>query len=150
MKGISTVLAVILIVIIVVALVGLTYTFAVTLFGTAAGGAEAQAAAVTERLQKSVTFVGAACDIAGSTATYTFTLRNTGTLTVASTDLAAFVDGVRIPNAAITPPWADIPDGQVDDERSFTNQTAAQGTSGTHTLTISAPAASVDKSVTCS
>jgi len=149
MKGISTVLAVILIVIIVVALVGLTYTFAVTLFGTAAGGAEAQAAAVTERLQKSVTFVGAACDIVGSTATYTFTLRNTGTLLVEDTDLAAFVNGVRIPDTAVTPPWADIAAGAVDDERSFTNQTVAQGTTGVKTLTISAPAASVDKSVTC-
>lgn len=145
MKGISTVLAVILIVIIVVALVGLTYTFAVTLFGTAAGGAEAQAAAVTERLQKSVSFIGAACDIVGAATTYRFTLRNTGTLPVASTDLAAFVDG-----AGVTVSFDDIPAGVADSEKTFTNETPAQGTSGVHTLTISAPAASVDKSVTCS
>lgn len=148
MKGISTVLAVILIVIIVVALVGLTYTFAVTLFGTAAGGAEAQAAAVTERLQKSVTFIGASCSISGSTTTYKFTLRNTGTLTVKSTDLAAFVDGVKIPDATVS--FNDIAAGVADSEKSFANQTAAQGTSGTHTLTVSAPAASIDKSVICS
>ena len=57
MKGISTILAMILIVIIVVALIGLTYTFAVNLFGTTTGATTNQTGTVTKRLDQSVTFV---------------------------------------------------------------------------------------------
>jgi FlaG/FlaF family flagellin (archaellin) len=49
MKGISTILATIMIVIIVVALVSLTYSFAVSLFGTSTKPVETS---VTEQLKK--------------------------------------------------------------------------------------------------
>jgi len=143
MKGISTVLAVILIVIIVVALVGLTYTFAVTLFGTAAGGAEAQAAAVTERLQKSVTVVTASCNATANEVV--FTIRNTGTLDIDASDLAAFMNGKRLTvTGGFTPD--PLPDGQLSDTLTATGVTFS---AGTNTLTVSAPAASVDKTMTC-
>ncbi|NIM46689.1 MAG: hypothetical protein GTN40_00840 [Candidatus Aenigmarchaeota archaeon] len=146
MKGISTILAMILIVIIVVALIGLTYTFAVGLFGTATAGATEQTAAVTERLQKSVAIVASSCSISGANATYRFTLKNTGTMTVEAASLKAFVDGTLIQGAS----FEDIPKGQIDtQERAFTNETASQGTAITHTLRIAAPAGEVDSSVTC-
>jgi archaellum component FlaF (FlaF/FlaG flagellin family) len=141
MKGISTVLAVILIVIIVVALVGLTYTFAVTLFGTAAGGAETQAAAVTERLQKSVTVVTSSCN--ATLNEVIFTIRNTGTLEIEATDLAAFMNGERL-TVSFTPD--PLPDGQLSDTLTASGVTFS---AGNNILTISAPAASVDKTITC-
>jgi archaellum component FlaG (FlaF/FlaG flagellin family) len=148
MKGISTILAMILIVIIVVALIGLTYTFAVSLFSTTTSGATEQTTAVTTRLQKSVAIVARDCQISGATTTFYFTLKNTGTLDITSTELRAFVDGTQITSGAIT--FNDIPKGEVDTEINFDNETASQGTAGTHTLRISAPAGEVDTTVTCS
>ena len=141
MKGISTVLAIVLIVIIVVALVGLTYTFAVTLFTTAAGGAQEQATAVTERLQKSVTVVSASCD-ATLNQVY-FTIRNTGTLGIDAADMAAFFDDEKL-TVTFTPD--PLPDGQLSDSLTATGVTFS---AGSHVLRISAPAGTVDQSMTC-
>jgi len=152
MKGISTVLAVILIVIIVVALVGLTYTFAVTLFGTAAGGAQAQAEEVTKRLQKSITFVGAGCN---STHLY-FTIRHTGaTYDIIGGDLSAFVDGGKVtttpdieiyPSGNTTTGYVNLAAGAASEQFTYASTFSANQEVK---ISISAPAATVDKSITC-
>lgn len=148
MKGISTVLAVILIVIIVVALVGLTYTFAVTLFGTAAAGAEAQAAAVTERLQKSVTWA-ASPTCTGTPDVIKFTLKHTGTVDIGSGEMDAFLgEGVGKISSSTNPvinTYA-LNKGTTSDEFSYT----ASDDKTTRTLTVSAPAASITATLTCS
>ena len=149
MKGISTILAMILIVIIVVALIGLTYTFAVGLFGTATSGATGQTQAVTERLQKSVAIIASNCvrETSGA-ANFSFTLKNTGTMTVEGGTLKAFLDGALI--SSVNPSFADIPKGEIDpNEHRFENTTATNGLAGSHTIRIAAPAGEVDSAVTC-
>lgn len=145
MKGISTVLAVILIVIIVVALVGLTYTFAVTLFGTAAAGAEAGITETTKRMDQSITFVGAFCD---STADdVNFTIRHTGaTYDIDIGDLSGFIDGAKVttnPDIEV----AELSPGDTSNQFGYIGGTYTAG--DTVKITVSAPAASVDKIVTC-
>jgi len=144
MKGISTILAMILIVIIVVALISLTYTFAVGLFTTTTRGATAGTAAVTERLDKRISFVAASCS--GSPDVVKFTIRHDGaTYNIVAGELAAFIGGTRItttPNieqATLTP-------GQVSGEFNWT----ATGDATSRTITVSAPAGSMDQIVTCS
>jgi len=143
MKGISTILAMILIVIIVVALIGLTYTFAVGLFSTTTGGATQQTTAVTERLQKSGTIVSASCGAAGATRTFKFTIKNTGTLQIKDTEQAVFQDDVK---ATVT--FAALDAGALSNEYTFTNVSKADA--GAHSIKLSVPAGEVTYSVTCS
>lgn len=148
MKGISTVIAVILIVIIVVALVSLTYTFAISMFTSTTTTASKQTQSTTENMMKTFEFVSVSCSLSGNTATYKFTLRSTGTVDLKKEELAIFLDNERIND--ITPPIGDIIAGTVDsDERSFTNSTATQGV-GTHTIKVSSPAYPREQSVACS
>ena len=137
MKGISTILATILIVIIVVALVSLTYTFAVGLFGTASSGASSGTTALTERLQKTVEFVGAACN-----STHTkFTFRHSGTVAMIGGDLALLINGVKytaLDSVALGP-------GDVDEAIEVHGLSSPTSL----ILTISAPAGSIDRTVTC-
>jgi archaellum component FlaG (FlaF/FlaG flagellin family) len=145
MKGISTILAMILIVIIVVALIGLTYTFAVGLFSSTTQGASTQTQTVTQNMQKSANIIAASCgSLSGSTRTFKFTLKNIGTLTVAAADQTVFQDGVKVTSVTFT----DLPSSQVSDEYSFTNIT--QANAGSHELKISSPAGIFAYPVTCS
>jgi FlaG/FlaF family flagellin (archaellin) len=57
MKGISTIVATIMIVIIAVALVSLTYTFAVSLFGTSTKPIETGVTETTKKIDQRVSFV---------------------------------------------------------------------------------------------
>lgn len=145
MKGISTILALILIVIIVVALVGLTYTFAIGIWGTATGGAEEQVEETTERMGKSITVVGSSCT--NTTATNNvikFTIKHTGTVDIESEDLTALLDGTQI---TTTPDIAaqTLSSGAVSVEFTYT----ATSQQASRELTISAPAADVDEALTC-
>ena len=139
MKGISTILAMILIVIIVVALIGMTYTFAVGLFSSTTQATEQQTQQITGNMGKTISIVAAKCST--TTRTYTFSLRNTGTSTITSTELAAFAD-----NSLLTVTFADLTIGQV---REFTSGALASLPAGTHTLRVSSPAGEVQESVTC-
>jgi FlaG/FlaF family flagellin (archaellin) len=143
MKGISTILAMILIVIIVVALIGLTYTFAVGLFSTTTGGATQQTTAVTQRLQKSATIVSASCgSLSGSSRNFKFTIKNTGTLPIKDTEQAVFQDDVK---ATLT--FSQLESGALTNEYTFANVSKADA--GDHLIKLSVPAGEVTYSVTC-
>jgi len=147
MKGISTILAVILIVIIVVALISLTYTFAVGLFTTTTRGATTGTQAVTKRLDQRISFVAASCD--ATTETVKFTIRHDGAeYGMISGDLSAFIGGSKItttPNIETS----ILAVGGVSAE--FSNVSSAGYTDGqTITIRVSAPASPMDQIVTCS
>ena len=93
MKGISTVLAIVLIVIIVVALVGLTYTFATTLFGIAVTGAGEEAEAIIGGLETQFRVETVSNTSETEIVVY---IRNVGTKDIGMSDLAIFLDGNRI------------------------------------------------------
>ena len=144
MKGISTILATILIVIIVVALVSLTYTFAVGLFSTSARGATSGTEALTKRLQQSVEFVGASC-ISTRTPQIKFSIRHSGTVDMIAGDLNALLGG------SIVTTLPDIKTqtmtkGQISEFNVTQTVTAGQDV----IITASAPAGTVDRTVTCS
>jgi FlaG/FlaF family flagellin (archaellin) len=140
MKGISTILAMVLIVIIVVALIGMTYTFAVGLFSSTANVTQTQTDTVTKNMGKSVSIVAAKC-YSGAGGNYTFTIRDTGTNAISGTELSAFADGVQL-NVGF---GAGLTAGQIAQFNSNNFNLAA----GTHTLRVSAPAGEVDTQVTC-
>jgi FlaG/FlaF family flagellin (archaellin) len=146
MKGISTIVATILIVIIVVALVSLTYTFATGLLGTTTAGATQATQAVTERLQKTVAFAAVNC--AGNPNEVKFTLQHTGTVNINVGELAAFLNGSKIDFTNTT--GSKITDtslkaGTISDEFNYT----ATDTKNSRIITVSTPAGSIDKAVTC-
>ncbi len=93
MKSISTILATILLVIIVVSIVGLFYTFSVTLFQQAAGGATNQTVTVVTGLGKQANIVVASCRILSNVR---FTVRNVGNLDIKAGEMAAFIDGIKV------------------------------------------------------
>jgi len=163
MKGISTILAMILIVIIVVALIGLTYTFAVGLFSTTTGTATSQVTTTTTRLDKQVSYIGTATcgNYSGSSSKWViqFTLRHNGasyTINDPSSpiELTAIIDSSVIP---------DLDTKLVDGTTTLGTQTIKPGELkafnltyvnssafiGSHTLTISAPAGEMPKQITC-
>jgi len=148
MKGISTILATILIVIIVVALVSLTYTFAVGLFTTSAKGATAGTEALAKRLQQSVEIVGdGSCNAV--TNNITFSIRNSGTENIGAGSLSVLIAGKLISDASTAPniTAATMSPGQLKQFSAWTEDDLTTGNS--YTLTVSAPAGSVDKTVSC-
>jgi archaellum component FlaF (FlaF/FlaG flagellin family) len=140
MKGISTILAMILIVIIVVALIGMTYTFAVGLFSTTANATQQQTNQVTSNMGKTVAIASAKCNPG---ANYQITLRNTGSNTIGGGELSAFVDGTLI-NINF---GAGLTSGQIAPFTSTAPTAFSDGKS--HTLRVSAPAGEVEAQVTC-
>jgi hypothetical protein len=144
MKGISTILAVILIVIIVVAMISLTYTFAANLLTTTTTGATEQTTATAERMLKSVTFASASCSV--SDGLVRFTIRHTGTVNIKSGELAAFINGLKVitePNDIETQPLGS---GEISDEFRYSgNYIDDQEVK----IRVSAPAGEVEKTVTC-
>jgi len=163
MKGISTILAMILIVIIVVALIGLTYTFAVGLFSTTSGTATSQVTTTTTRLDKQVSFIGTVTcgNYSGNANSWViqFTIRHNGaTHTIndpsSPNELTAIIDSSVIPDpntklvGGATTLWTQpIKPGEL---KAF-NLTYANSSAfiGTHTLTISAPAGEMPMQITC-
>jgi len=163
MKGISTILAMILIVIIVVALIGLTYTFAVGLFSTTSGTATSQVTATTTRLDKQVSFIGTVTCLNNTVAPYnnwtiTFTIRHNGaTHTIndpTQYELTAILDSSVIPDSqtklttgSTTLGTEKISPGAL---KTFSLWYPSTGTfTGTHTLTMSAPAGEMPMQITC-
>jgi archaellum component FlaF (FlaF/FlaG flagellin family) len=149
MRGISTILAVILIVIIVVAMISLTYTFAVNLFTTTTTGAEEQTSATTERMLKGVTFASASCDAGNNI--IRFTIRHTGSVDIESGELAAFIDGSKADfenSAGSLITAVPLDSGQVSDEFNYTSTTDYQDGDKVK-ITVSAPAGEVERTVTC-
>ena len=146
MKGISTILAMILIVIIVVALIGLTYTFAVGLFTTTTGGATEQTSQITEQMQKSVYIVAARCNGTSNNLNFNFTLKNTGTQNIVQNDLKVFVDD-SVQTFYLSP--ATLTKGSTSDQINMTVTNPALVSNKEFTLKVSAPAADVEKKVTC-
>jgi FlaG/FlaF family flagellin (archaellin) len=139
MKGISEILAMILIVIIVVALIGMTYTFATGLFSSTSEVTKNQTTQITGNMGKSVSIVAAKC-MSGATGNYTFSIRNTGSNSIADTELAAFADGSKL-----TVTFSALPVGQI---MQF-NSTNFNIGSNPHTLKVSAPAGEVQTTLTC-
>jgi len=147
MKGISTILATILIVIIVVALVSLTYTFAVGLFSTAAGGAEKGVVTTTQRLDKSVSIVGDAVCTKPASNSYqiVFTIRHLGaTYNITSNEVSAFLGGG---SGTISGFSTDLTPGGTKTLIWTNNTMVSWSTTGT-TFTVSAPAADASKTLT--
>ena len=146
MKGISTILAMILIVIIVVALIGLTYTFAVGLFGTTTTATTETTEAVTERMQKSIVISAANCQNTSDTdVMINFTIKHTGNVQIEDGDLAAILDGSDISTSTEQSGGTDIDASSlaVGGILSFGYYSASGQTNDKRTLTISAPAADV-------
>jgi FlaG/FlaF family flagellin (archaellin) len=163
MKGISTILAMILIVIIVVALIGLTYTFAVGLFSTTSGTATNQVTTTTTRLDKQVSFIGTVtCQnntAAAGNWTVTFTVRHNGATwninDAVQNELTAILDSTVIPDAntklvggATTLGTQPIKPGELKTFSLWYQNTTGAFT-GSHTLTISAPAGEMPMQITC-
>jgi FlaG/FlaF family flagellin (archaellin) len=161
MKGISTILAMILIVIIVVALIGLTYTFAVGLFSTTSGTATNQVTTTTTRLDKQVSFIGTVtCGNYSGVSNWViqFTLRHNGAThdinDATQNELTAILDSNVIADAstklvggATTLGTEKISPGALKTfNLTYTNTSAF---TGTHTLTISAPAGEMPMQITC-
>jgi len=147
MKGISTILATILIVIIVVALVSLTYTFAVGLFSTAAGGAEKGVVTTTQRLDKSVSIVGTPVCTKPVSNSYqiVFTIRHLGaTYNITSTEASAFLGGG---SGIISGFSTDLAPGGTK-TLTWTNNSLVTWSSTGTTFTVSAPAADASKTLT--
>ena len=147
MKGISTILATILIVIIVVALVSLTYTFAVGLFGTAAGGAERGVTTTTIRLDKSVSIVGTPiCSLSSNTYSVVFTIRHLGsTYNITGNEVSAFFGGG---SGTFTGGFgSDLAPGGTK-TLTWTNNSAVAWLSTGTTFTVSVPAADASKTLT--
>jgi len=150
MKGISTILAMILIVIIVVALIGLTYTFAVGLFSTTTAGATEQTAAVTKRLDQSVTFLTdpTCTNYTSDSWVIKFTIKHTGaTYNIESDEIDALVgnDPFVINGFGTTMAPGETKYLNITNNKTETNI----DWSGTQTLTISVPATPVTKTVNC-
>ena len=148
MKGLSTILAMILIVIIVVALIGLTYTFAVNLFGVTSDTATDQTEQLTDKMQKSVSITSISCN--PSTNRIIFSLKNTGTKNIVATDLTAFViSNTTNEKLSFTLTPASLTPGSVSDVMS-SGVTAMDLLSSTeYTVKVSAPAADVTQKVSC-
>ena len=148
MKGISTILATILIVIIVVALVSLTYTFAVGLFSTAAGGAEKGVTTTTIRLDKSVSIVGVPVCTKPTASSYQvgFTIRHLGsTYNITTSEISVFLGG----GSGTYTGWGvgDLAPGGTK-TLTWTNTSAVTWSSTGTTFTVSAPAADSSKTLT--
>lgn len=167
MKGISTILAMILIVIIVVALIGLTYTFAVGLFSTTSTTATTQVEETTKRLDKHISFVGTEIcrnlTAAGPTSSWTvqFTIRHDGATyeinTPTTSELTAIVDSAIIADTSTylvggstrlgTTPIS--PGTLKTFNLTFTNGTSGISTTTSHKLTISTPAGEMPVNIAC-
>lgn len=161
MKGISTILAMILIVIIVVALIGLTYTFAVGLFSTTSGTATSQVTTTTTRLDKQVSFIGTVTcknsTVAADNWTVTFTLRHNGATwdinDAVQNELTAILDSNVIADSQT---WYTTGSGTLGttpikpgELKTFSLWYGASAFTGSHTLTISAPAGEMPMQITC-
>jgi len=144
MKGISTILAMILIVIIVVALIGLTYTFAVGLFATTTEGATEQTETVTEAMQKSVNIVSGRCNSTDDIVN--FTVKNTGTKDIVAADLGAFIS--EMPQTFGVPLSGTLTKGSLSNEMGIDSTIDLQDATQ-YVLKISAPAADVTYKITC-
>jgi len=154
MKGISTILAMILIVIIVVALIGLTYTFAVGLFQTTTTATTTATASVTTNIQKSVyiPYNGASCKSKDVNNLWVnFTIQNSGTLTIIPGELGAIFDGADISLLAINASGANnITTMSLVPGKIATLGATIPKVTGrtTRTLTVSAPAGDVSYTFT--
>jgi FlaG/FlaF family flagellin (archaellin) len=155
MKGISTILAMILIVIIVVALIGLTYTFAVGLFQTTTSAATTTTTNITSNILKSVYIIGTPiCTNSTTNMVWdwvNFTIQNTGTLTINPGDLYATIDGnttavLNTTNAPINS--VSISPGKTMSFYANISKPGGQAAITTRYLTVSAPAADVYATLT--
>ena len=102
MKGLSTILAMILIVIITVALIGLTYTFASGLIGMSGTAAVGSTANMTTNLQKTIYISSASCVNNSTYVNLTFTVKATGSTSIngLTHELGAALDGGDITTSA--------------------------------------------------
>ena len=149
MKGISTILATILIVIIVVALVSLTYSFAVSLFGTSTNPVETSVTEATKKIDQRVTFVvDPVCTRSdGISWEILFSIRHEGaTHNITSSQITALYGNTP---GDVTG-WGSSPmaPGTVK-SLTFKNNTAVDWSGKTYQFTVSAPANPISKSVTC-
>jgi FlaG/FlaF family flagellin (archaellin) len=143
-KGISAVMAVVLIVMITVAVIGLAYAWATGLFRELAERAGIAVEVVPERMAKSIDIIAASCTNTTPTNNVVeFVIRHTGTLDISAGELAAMLDGALITTtpditaAALTPGETAEFNYTVDEQKA------------TRILSVSAPAATVDKSLSC-
>ena len=142
MKGISTVLAIVLIVVITVAIIGLAYGWATGMFKLTTSASEEQVASVTERLGKSVDIVATTCDADS----LEFTIKSTGSDDILGTELSAFVEGTKVTvnSTPTTTGFGGLGAGEVSDEYSIMN-----AYNDDVVLKIDAPAGAIEETVAC-
>jgi len=164
MKGLSTILAMILIVIITVALIGLTYTFASGLITTTTTGAQNQTTTMTQNLQKTVIISGASCINTTPAAAViwtnvTFTVKATGANGISGTahELSAALDGADIstgtneygPNTTLITSSSISPGKIQTYVFAYSNKTPGPlaGNTTSRLLVVSSPAGSVSYTI---
>ena len=132
MKGTSRLLIVGAVVLIMVALISLTYNFTLN---------------ITPKGAKSISLNAVSCDeLVDGVRTFKFTIRNGGSETITSSEIAVFLDGSMMEE---NPPFSDIYPSDIDQEKSFTNKTSTQGKAGDDTIMVSSPGGDVSKIVRC-
>jgi hypothetical protein len=146
-KGISTIIATILIVIIVVAMVSLTYAFATNLFGASTKPVENTVSSTTMKIDKMISFVlSPSCQKSGNNWVISFSIRHQGsTYNITKSEISAFFGN----EAGTISGWSgtQMAPGTVE-TLTFRNKTDVDW-SKTDLFTVSAPANSESKSVTC-
>jgi hypothetical protein len=155
MKGISTILAMILIVIIVVALIGMTYTFAVGLFSTTSNSATNQVDTTTTRMDKVISLVGVeSCKNTTAAKTIwniTFTAKHAGVTNLINSptanELSALIDSTVV-DLSTSYPNLGTTVLSPGDVKTYTIKDFAT-TVGAHTLTILSPAGEAPVRITC-
>lgn len=138
MKGISTVLTVVLLVIVTVAIIGLAYAWASGLFRTTTEAGTEQVNIVTSNLQKTVEIISSNCN--STNGEINFVIKNTGSKAILKSELGVYLGSV---SATTTPALADITIGAT----ASYNVTGTKGVD--NTLVVSAPAGEVSTIVSC-
>jgi len=141
MKGISTVLAIVLIVVITVAIIGLAYGWATGIFSMAESASEDQVSSVVDTLGKSVNIVSSACVAYEEAFNVSFTIKNTGTADINAEELSVFLGGLK---KTTTPNITALSEGAISDPYTILDVAI-----GEYVLKIDAPAYSVEEPIIC-
>ena len=153
MKGISTILAMILIVIITVALIGLTYTFAANLFQTTTSTATTTTTSITTNMQKSIYMNSASAScvpvVDATRLSVLFTLQNSGIQQIGAGEMGATFDAADIGSLTLNSTGTMISNTALQPGKTMAfNATVLRNGKTTRTLTVSAPAGDVSYTFT--
>jgi len=118
---------------------GLVYTSAVSKFAEISEQTTEETSSVTERLQKSISIELFECT-PGEPGTVRFVIRNTGTLTIDSSELSVVFD-----SEPISVEFSSLPQGSFSNELSLSRYVEP----GSHTLMVLAPAGDRTMTTSC-